>query len=126
VSRTGGFTLIEVLVALTIVAVALGAGLRAVGAMSERTREGELRIAALWSADNRLQEQFLANPFPPVGTAEVDCPQGQWPLRCVTEVSATPNEFIRKVVVRVWTLRDGARDRQVARLVAFGSSVPRQ
>lgn len=124
--RAGGFTLIEVLVALTIVAVSLGAGLRAVGAMSERTREAELRIVALWSADNRLQEQFLTNPFPPVGTAEGDCPQGPWALRCVTEVSATRNASIRKIVVRVWTLRDGARDRQLARLVAFGSSVPRQ
>ena len=124
--QAAGFTLLEVLVALTIVGVGLGAGLRAVGAVSERTREAELRIAALWSADNRLQEQFLANPFPPLGTVEGDCPQGPWPLRCVTEVSATPNEFMRKVVVRVWTLRDGARDRQLARLVAFGSSVPHQ
>lgn len=124
--RVAGFTLIEVLVALTIVAVGLGAGLRAVGAMSERTREAELRLAALWSADNRLQEQFLTNPFPPTGTVEGDCSQGPWPLRCVVEVSATPNEFMRKVVVRVWTLREGARDRQLARLVAFASSVPRQ
>ena len=45
--RQAGFTLIEVLVALTIVAVSLGAGLRAIGAMTDRTLEGELRLVAL-------------------------------------------------------------------------------
>ncbi len=124
--RQAGFTLIEVLVALTIVAVSLGAGLRAIGAMTDRTLEGELRLLALWSADNRLQEQFLTTPFPNIGTSESDCPQGRWALRCVQEVSATPNGSIRKIVVEVWRLNGEQKERMVARLMAFGSSVPRQ
>jgi general secretion pathway protein I len=124
--RGAGFTLVEVLVALTIIAISLGAGLRAVSALTDRTLENELRLAALWSADNRLQEQFLANPFPNPGSSESECPQGRWALRCVQEVSPTRNAAIRKIVVAVWTTRDGQKERQVARLVGFGSSVPRK
>ncbi len=124
--RHSGFTLIELLVALAIVAISLGAGLRAIGAMADRTMESEARMMALWSADNQLQEQFLISPFPNIGIAESDCSQGRWALRCVQEVSATPNGSIRKIVVEVWRLSGSEKDRMLARLIAFGSSVPRQ
>lgn len=124
--HNAGFTLIEVLVALTIVAISLGTGLRAIGVMTDRTLENELRNAALWSADNRLQTQFLTAYFPNIGITESDCPQGRWALRCVQEVSATANVAIRKVVVEVWTVKDSTRERLAARLVSFASSVPRQ
>lgn len=124
--RHAGFTLIEVLVALTIVAVSLGAGLKAIGAMADRTLEGELRLVALWSADNRLQEQFLLSSFPALGISESNCAQGRWALRCVQEVSATPNGSMRKIVVEVWNLDGDVKERMVARLMAFASSVPRQ
>ncbi len=59
--RTGrGFTLIEVLVALAVVALALGALARAAGNAADVQYEAERRTLALWVASNRLAELELA------------------------------------------------------------------
>ncbi len=57
--RTGraahrGFTLIEVLVALTIISIALMASLRAVGSITASSADLRARTLAQWSAENRL------------------------------------------------------------------------
>ena len=83
-----GFTLIEVLIALAIVAVALGAVMRAIGALASDTDMARMRLLALWSADNALGEIRIAST-PSVGTHTFACPQGatgscaasRWP-RC--------------------------------------------
>ena len=49
-----GFTLIEVLVALAIVAVTLGAGLKAAGALTGNAQRLADVSAAQWCADNQL------------------------------------------------------------------------
>ena len=50
----GGFTLIEVLVALAIVAVTLGAGIKAAGALTQNTERVALISMAQWCAENEL------------------------------------------------------------------------
>jgi type II secretion system protein I len=54
-----GFTLIEVLVALAIVAVALGAGVRAAGSLTDNAERLQLMSAAQWCAENQLTELRL-------------------------------------------------------------------
>ncbi|MGK7294675.1 MAG: type II secretion system minor pseudopilin GspI [Candidatus Wenzhouxiangella sp. M2_3B_020] len=54
--RAGGFTLIEVLVALAVVAIALAALTQAGARGLDRQAELEQRTFALWLADNRLTE----------------------------------------------------------------------
>lgn len=51
-----GFTMIEVLVALAIIAVALAASIRAVGSMANGTSDLHRRLLAGWSADNALAQ----------------------------------------------------------------------
>ena len=73
--RASGFTLIEVLVALTIVAITLGAGIKAAGALTSNTqRLGEVS-AAQWCADNQLTGLRLLKLTPPIGTSEFECTQ---------------------------------------------------
>ncbi|MGB0514780.1 MAG: type II secretion system minor pseudopilin GspI, partial [Wenzhouxiangellaceae bacterium] len=55
-----GFTLIEVLVALAVVALALGALIRTTGQAADTQYEAERRTLALWVASNRLAELGLA------------------------------------------------------------------
>lgn len=57
--RTRGFTLIEVLVALAVVALALGALVRSAGNAADAQFEAERRSFALWIASNRLAELQL-------------------------------------------------------------------
>lgn len=112
-----GFTLIEVLVALAIVAVALLAGVRAAGSMTETNGELRLRALAQLSADNRVAELHAGAAFPPLGTRTVECPQGSAKLECVEEVKSTPNPLFRRVEVRVY--RDSERSHMLAELVGI-------
>ena len=70
-----GFTLLEVLVALAIVAIALGAGLRAAGVLSDNAERLADVVAAQWCADNQLTEQRLRRSFPGVGDVDFTCDQ---------------------------------------------------
>ncbi|HZT54722.1 MAG TPA: type II secretion system minor pseudopilin GspI [Burkholderiaceae bacterium] len=70
-----GFTLIEVLVALAIVAITLGAGIKAAGALTGNAQRLADTTAAQWCADNRLTALRLANLTPPVGDSEFECVQ---------------------------------------------------
>jgi general secretion pathway protein I len=97
-----GFTLIEVLVALAIVALALLAAIRAAGSMAQTSAELKLRLLAQLSADNRIAELRAAGAFPPIGSRTSACPQGAARLECVEEVKSTPNPLFRRVEVRVF------------------------
>jgi general secretion pathway protein I len=97
-----GFTLIEVLVALAMVAVALLAAVRAAGALAEANAEMKLRLLAQLAADNRIAELRAAGAFPPLGTRTSACAQGRAALQCVEEVKTTPNPLFRRVEVRVY------------------------
>jgi general secretion pathway protein I len=112
-----GFTLVEVLVALTIVAVALIASLRAVGALSTSAYDLRQRTLAQWSAENRLAQIRIQEEWPAVGQRSWDCSQAEAGLSCEEAVFATPNPQFRRVEVSVFPTR-GQRVR-LARLVGF-------
>ncbi|WP_267939714.1 type II secretion system minor pseudopilin GspI [Paraburkholderia sp. HD33-4] len=96
-----GFTMIEVLVALAIIAVALAASLRAVGSLANGEVDLHRRLLAGWSADNALADLHLRHAWPNVGSTSFDCSQGNLQLRCTEHVTATPNPVFRRVEVMV-------------------------
>ena len=96
-----GFTMIEVLVALAIIAVALAASLRAVGALATGEADLHRRLLAGWSADNTLAQLRLTHSFPEIGSQSFDCSQGNLQLICTENVSTTPNPVFRRVEVVV-------------------------
>ncbi len=84
-----GFTLVEVLVALSMVAVALAAGLALQTSLAGRAeREPEALLAEL-CARNRLTELRLLRQLPPPGQTRGDCTQAQRTLQVRTTL-ATP------------------------------------
>lgn len=95
--RGAGFTLIEVLVALAIVAVALGAGLRAAGVLTDNAQRLADVMAAQWCAENQLTNLRMARMFPGVGDADFSCEQlgRSYPGKLVTR--PTPNPSFRRV-----------------------------
>lgn len=68
-----GFTLVEVLVAIAIVAIALAAGSRAAGTLLDNSQRMSDVALAQWCADNRLVNMKLAKQFPDVGETSFDC-----------------------------------------------------
>ncbi len=72
---TPGFTLIEVMVSLAIVAITLAAGLRAAGALTDNAQRLADVIAAQWCADNHFTNLRLTATFPGIGESEFNCEQ---------------------------------------------------
>ncbi len=92
-----GFTLIEVLVALTIVAVTLGAGIKAAGSLTDNTARLAQVTAAQWCADNRLTALKLFNQYPDVGDSDFSCDQLGRTYAGTLIVRPTPNPNFRRV-----------------------------
>ena len=70
-----GFTLIEVLVGVAIVAVTLGAGIKAAGALTNNAQRLADVTAAQWCADNQLTGLKLTKQFPSTGDGDFNCEQ---------------------------------------------------
>lgn len=92
-----GFTLIEVLVALVIVAISLGAGIKAAGALSDNASRLRSISSAQWCAENQLTELRLSKQFPSLGESEFSCEQLGQTFRGQLIVRATPNAGLRRV-----------------------------
>lgn len=92
-----GFTLVEVLVAVAIVAIALGAGLRASGVLVDSSRRLAGVVAAQWCAENHLAGLKLARQYPDIGEAEFACEQLGRSYRGRTQTTATQYADLRLV-----------------------------
>jgi general secretion pathway protein I len=112
-----GFTLVEILVALAIVAVALAAGMRALAQSTDGAATLKARTLALWVAQNRLAAAQLATPWPAPGARRGTATQAGVTFAYTERVAGTPNPAFRKVEVSV-TAPDQP-DYVLARLVGF-------
>ena len=103
--RAAGFTLIEVLVALAIVAIALAAGTQATSALTRNAqRQTDVMLAQL-CAENELTKARLSTQMPAVGTGTVVCTQANTAFTVAVATTQTLNPNFRRVDVRV---RDAA------------------
>ncbi|HEX6364164.1 MAG TPA: type II secretion system minor pseudopilin GspI [Albitalea sp.] len=99
--RTAGFTLIEVLVALAIVAITLGAGIKAAGALADNAERLTDTTFAQWCADNQLAGLRLTRASVPIGDSEFGCEQLGRTYRGRMTVRPTPNPNFRRVDAQV-------------------------
>jgi len=96
-NKPHGFTLIEVLVALVIVAIALAAGIKAAGALTNNAERLAQVSAAQWCAENQLTELRLTQQFPDIGESPFGCEQLGRGYIGRLRVGATPNPLFRRV-----------------------------
>ena len=96
-----GFTLVEVLVALGIVAVALAAGVRTSAALTRNAeRQTDVLLAQL-CAENALVGVRLSKQMPAIGDNTAVCEQAGRSLGVTLSVRATPNPNFMRVEAQV-------------------------
>lgn len=101
-NNLAGFTLVEVLVAMTIVAVSLLAALRVATQGTNHVGELQARLFAGWVAADRLAEQHARGDWLPIGELTGVQREGHLDLGWREEVSTTPNAAFRRVDVYVF------------------------
>ncbi len=97
-----GFTLLEVIVALAILALALMAALRAGSMATQNTAEIRQRQLADWVALDRLEEHRARRDWLPVGIASGETVQGGMRFRWEEKIGGTPNFQFRRIEIRVF------------------------
>ena len=95
VTRQKGFTLIEVMVALTIVAFSLTAIAASMNQMIDAANTMRERTYASWIAQNKITELRLANVLPEVSSTsgELEYANSQWAWRAVVSETGIENFY---------------------------------
>lgn len=117
-----GFTLIEVVVAIAIVALGMMAVFRVVSDTINNTGYLRDRTLATWIADNRLVEMRLAGELPSVDETEGELDYAGQRWRWTATVSQTPVDGLRRIDVAVRRLTD-AEGSSLGRVTGFAGAV---
>ncbi len=112
-----GFTLIEVLVAMTIIAVGVSALVSSAGASAWRAEYLREREFGRWVASNVLTELQVVPAWPSIGTknTEVDMGAFTWFVRTRTQAVSDPD--LRRLDIEV--RRDKEADSYVYAVTGF-------
>ena len=115
--RRDGFTLVEVLVALAIIAIALLAALRVAGGATNSIGELRGRLLAGWVAEDLLAESRARGEWPSPGIRRGTQRQGGIEFAWREEIIATPNFAFRRVDIRVFAAPEETH--ALAHLIGF-------
>ena len=121
-STARGFTLLEVLVAVAVLAIALGAILASMARYADNAADLNQRTIALFVAHNRLAEIELEPVFPPIGKSDGDAEMAGVKWRWNAEVTGTDDPNLRRVDIAV---QAPGRDGNAATLSSFVSNLGR-
>jgi general secretion pathway protein I len=120
VKASRGFTLIEVLVALAVIAITLAAGLQATGSLTRAAvRQSDQWLAQI-CAENELTRLRLLRQLPGTGDSEMSCEQAGRLLRVRLAVLPTPNPNFRRIDAVVEGDVDGATVRLLSLSTIIG------
>lgn len=100
-SKTKGFTLLEVMVALAIFASASAVLIISDGSAIKQTIYLEEKIIASWIADNQLSRMQLEAQWPDLGKKEGSVSFAQRNWKVITEVTKTSQANFNKVELTV-------------------------
>lgn len=116
----GGFSLLEVLGALAVLALAMGALVRTAGLRVAALEDARERTCARWVAANAIAESRLAGGGPAAGeTREGESRMGRERWRWRMSTAATPLQGVARIDVAV----SSARGRIVLTLSGFQGAV---
>lgn len=118
-----GFTLLEVLIAILLLALSLTALVRLAGLEARAAAHLRDTTLAQWVAANALAETRLRTAFPGVGRSDGEATLGGRRWRWQMDVNATDEASIRRLEVQVFSADTETRDdvAVVASLTGFAA-----
>jgi general secretion pathway protein I len=117
VSEARGFTLLEVLIAMAVVAIALAAAVRIGSTASVNAGRLEGKTFAHWVAMNRMEELRAEGGWPGTGTRSGTEEQGDRIWEWTRRVESTADADVRRVEIEV--ARDDEPDKVLAVLTGY-------
>lgn len=116
--RQHGFTLLEVLVALAILAIVMGALIKVTDSYAFNAGYLQQKTLAQWIAENKAVEYQLMQQFPAIGKNEGQTEMAKMEWQWRVQVSNTEDQRLRRLDISV-ALKSGDLDTPVTTLVAF-------
>ncbi|MEZ5543275.1 MAG: type II secretion system minor pseudopilin GspI [Pseudomonadota bacterium] len=108
--RQHGFTLLEILVALAVLALAMGAVIKAASDYTANQSHLRDRTIAAWVARNVLGEFQLRNEWPSVGERKGTTDMGGQEWRWTARISQTEESELRRLDVEIFPAAEEAKE----------------
>lgn len=102
--RLQGFTLLEVLIALAVLALAMGAAIKATSDYTNNQSYLRDRTLAIWVARNVLVEYQVRGEWLSIGERKGTREMGHQEWRWLTRISQTEESELRRLDVEVYPL----------------------
>lgn len=125
--RQKGFTLLEVMIALAILAVASAGLLTASSGFVRQSGQLEQRVVANWAAQNRMNELRLSGFPPQIGESRAEAELAGRRFLLKVQTSATESPLLLRVELQVFSHEEGETDNQdyaLAQLTSFLRTEP--
>ncbi len=116
-TRQSGFTLIEIIIALVVIAVALGAVIATTGNSVKHGAHIKEKTIALWLAQNISAEVNIKKQWLPAGNqfSDEEMAGQQWQVKRI--ITQTPDKNIKKMEIQVYSGR--TTDNKIVSLTTY-------
>jgi general secretion pathway protein I len=117
--HAAGFTLLEVLIALAVLALSMGAAIKAVSDYTNNQAYLRDRTMAMWVARNVLVQFQVENEWPDVGERKGTEDMGRREWRWLAVISQTEEAELRRLDVKVFSIESEDDDSPLSVLSGF-------
>lgn len=118
-NKSKGFTLLEVMVALFVVAIALGGVIKVMGSAARNSSRLSDRTFAQWVALNELAELRIKKEWPKLGETKGDQEMVDRKWNWVRKTIKTDDANIKRVELSVWSVGGKSGADPVVTVVGF-------